>query len=79
MRLWPTLPFWFVLKPLLSQRFLVLEPLPKDTEGINNLTELMYQRMQSRENDAVRKIKEVIDFATTDDCVFPDDIEFYPC
>lgn len=45
-----------------------MEPLPKDTEGIKNLANLMYQRMLQREDEAVRKIKEVIDFATTDEC-----------
>jgi hypothetical protein len=51
-----------------SQRYLICNPLPKTTEEIENVTEMMYKRMVSREDEAIAKLRQVIDFATSDDC-----------
>ncbi|KAI0375106.1 ATP-dependent DNA helicase [Pilatotrama ljubarskyi] len=50
-------------------RFMVLKPLPKANKEIKNLANMMYQRMVAREDEAVEKIRQVIQFATTDDCM----------
>lgn len=44
------------------------KPLPRALKDIKNLAEMMYQRMVAREEEAVEKIRQVIQFATTDDC-----------
>ncbi|KAI0348544.1 ATP-dependent DNA helicase [Trametopsis cervina] len=50
-------------------RFAVLKPLPKDVPGIKDLAELMYARMLAREDEGVQKLKQVIEFASNDDCL----------
>ncbi|KAH9858087.1 ATP-dependent DNA helicase [Lenzites betulinus] len=50
-------------------RYMVLKPLARGLKDIKNLAEMMYQRMVAREDEAVDKIRKVIDFATTDDCM----------
>lgn len=52
-----------------TQRYAILSPLPKTLEGIQQLAELIYQRMLGREEEAVQKLQQVIDFATGDDCM----------
>lgn len=54
-----------------SQRYMVVNPLPKTSEGIQALADLIYERMLAREEEAVQKLKQVIDFATGDDCTSP--------
>lgn len=55
---------------MLCQRFALdpKNPLPKDAEGITELADKIYVRMVERENEAVAKIQQVIQFATNDDC-----------
>lgn len=55
-------------KLIILQRYLIRNPLPITVEEIDNVTEMMYQRMLAREEEAVQKIRQVINFATTDDC-----------
>ncbi|KDQ63470.1 hypothetical protein JAAARDRAFT_119479 [Jaapia argillacea MUCL 33604] len=50
-------------------RYAVINPLPKDAKGVEELAELLHQRMLGREDEAVQKIREVINFATDDDCL----------
>ncbi|KAH7913025.1 ATP-dependent DNA helicase [Hygrophoropsis aurantiaca] len=50
-------------------RYKVLNPLPKTTEEIKAVAELMYQRMITREDEAIQKLQQVIEFATADDCL----------
>ncbi|KAH7929308.1 ATP-dependent DNA helicase [Leucogyrophana mollusca] len=50
-------------------RYKILNPLPKTAEEIKDVADLMYQRMIAREDEAVQKLRQVIDFATTDDCL----------
>jgi hypothetical protein len=50
------------------QRYLICNPLPKTTEEIENVTDMMYRRMVDREDEAIQKLRQVIDFATGDDC-----------
>ncbi|KAI0825027.1 ATP-dependent DNA helicase [Trametes gibbosa] len=50
-------------------RYMVVKPLARALKDIKNLAETMYQRMVAREDEAVEKIRKVIDFATTDDCM----------
>ncbi|KAI0655184.1 ATP-dependent DNA helicase [Cubamyces menziesii] len=49
-------------------RYLVMKPLPKGLKDINALATQIYHRMVAREEEAVEKIREVMKFATTDDC-----------
>jgi hypothetical protein len=51
-----------------SQRYLICKPLPKTAEEIENVTEMMYERMVTREDEAIEKLRQVIGFATSDDC-----------
>lgn len=50
------------------QRYSVINPLPKDIEEIEVLAKAMYERMLKREDEAVRKLHQVIEFATADEC-----------
>lgn len=53
-----------------SQRYFAKKPLPTTTADIQNLATLMYDRMIKREEDAIEKLKQVIDFATKDECAW---------
>nr|VWO96695.1 Pre-mRNA-splicing ATP-dependent RNA helicase PRP28 (EC [Ganoderma boninense] len=50
-------------------RFMVMKPMPKGTKDIKALAEQLYTGMVGRENEAVEKIRKVIEFATADDCM----------
>ncbi|KAL4242127.1 ATP-dependent DNA helicase [Abortiporus biennis] len=50
-------------------RYTILKQMPLDPAGIKKLSEEMYQRMLTREEDSVQKIRKVIEFATNDDCL----------
>ena len=50
------------------QRYLICNPLPKTTEEIENVTEMMHKRMVVREEEAIEKLRQVIKFATSEDC-----------
>ncbi|KAI0815051.1 ATP-dependent DNA helicase [Irpex lacteus] len=50
-------------------RYAVMKPLPKDPAGIRELADLMHARMVAREEEGVQKLKRVIEFATSDDCL----------
>ncbi|TFK57019.1 ATP-dependent DNA helicase [Heliocybe sulcata] len=50
-------------------RYAILNPLPQTSEGIEELAKKMYERMLAREEEAVRKLHEVIKFATDEDCL----------
>lgn len=42
--------------------------MPKTTEEIKQIADDMYARMLKREDEAVQKLRQVIQFATDDDC-----------
>ncbi|KAI0321730.1 ATP-dependent DNA helicase [Amylostereum chailletii] len=50
-------------------RYAVLNPLPKSPEELGNVVELLYDGMLRREQEAIDKLRGVIRFATTDDCL----------
>ncbi|KZV77469.1 ATP-dependent DNA helicase [Peniophora sp. CONT] len=50
-------------------RYNVLGELPKTPEEVQNVVDLLYEGMVKRENEAVAKLRGVIKFATTDDCL----------
>ncbi|KAI0756886.1 ATP-dependent DNA helicase [Daedaleopsis nitida] len=50
-------------------RYMVLKPMPKATKEIKNLADMIYQRMVTREDESIEKIRRVIEFATNDDCM----------
>ncbi|KAA1468691.1 ATP-dependent DNA helicase [Dentipellis sp. KUC8613] len=50
-------------------RYLVLKPLPSTTEEIRHIAALMHERMEGREQEAVEKLRQVVTFATADDCL----------
>ncbi|KAI1788772.1 ATP-dependent DNA helicase [Ganoderma leucocontextum] len=50
-------------------RFMVMKPMPKGTKEIKALADQLYTGMVGRENEAVEKIRKVIEFATNDDCL----------
>ncbi|KAI0778291.1 ATP-dependent DNA helicase [Trametes elegans] len=50
-------------------RYMVLKPMPRGTKDTKDLVTMMYTRMVAREEEAVEKIRQVIQFATTDDCM----------
>jgi hypothetical protein len=52
----------------ITQRYLICNPLPKTTNPIEDITDKMYQRMVAREDEAIQKLRQVIDFATGEDC-----------
>lgn len=47
---------------------MVMKPMPKGTKDIGALADQLYTGMIGRENEAVEKIRKVIEFATSDDC-----------
>lgn len=47
---------------------MVMKPMPKGTKDIKALADQLYTGMVGRENEAVEKIRKVIEFATADDC-----------
>ena len=49
---------------------MVINALPKDVTDIEKLATLMYDRMIKREEEGIAKLRQVIDFATDDDCAF---------
>ncbi|KZT06011.1 ATP-dependent DNA helicase [Laetiporus sulphureus 93-53] len=49
-------------------RYQILNPLPKTTAGIQELANELYERMLDREQEAVAKLRQVIRFATNDNC-----------
>ena len=50
------------------QRYLICNPLPKTTEEIEKVTEMMHQSMVVREDEFIEKLHQVIGFATGEDC-----------
>ncbi|KAJ7585220.1 ATP-dependent DNA helicase [Mycena floridula] len=50
-------------------RYRVEKPLPKDPEAIAAIADKLFEGMLKREEEGVRKLKEVIAFATDDDCL----------
>ncbi|KAG1749921.1 ATP-dependent DNA helicase [Suillus paluster] len=50
-------------------RYKIVNPLPKELEEIVNITDMMYKRMLDREEEAIVKLRQVIDFATDDACL----------
>lgn len=48
----------------------MIKPLPKGPKEIQELTDQMYARMLKREEDAITKLRQVIEFATNDDCEY---------
>ncbi|TFY65149.1 hypothetical protein EVJ58_g2153 [Rhodofomes roseus] len=51
-------------------RYQVLKPLPKAPEEIQVLADQLYNKMLAREEEAVQKLRQVMEFATNDDCRF---------
>lgn len=66
----------FLLRPCICflnvdnvlQRFQILKPLPKTSAEQEAMADEMFQGMVSREEDAVTRMKKVIEFATQEDC-----------
>ena len=56
------------LMTLALQRYMVMKPMPKATKEIKELASKIYQRMVGQENEAIEKIRKVIEYATNDDC-----------
>ncbi|KIJ21817.1 hypothetical protein PAXINDRAFT_165198 [Paxillus involutus ATCC 200175] len=50
-------------------RYKVLNSLPKTVEEIQDVANLMYERMLGREEESITKLRQVIEFATNDDCM----------
>ncbi|KAI0669791.1 ATP-dependent DNA helicase [Trametes maxima] len=50
-------------------RYMVLKPLSRNLKEVKDLATMVYQRMIAREDEAVEKIRQVIQFATADDCM----------
>ncbi|KAF9229212.1 ATP-dependent DNA helicase [Gyrodon lividus] len=50
-------------------RYKVLNTLPKTVEEIQDVANLMYERMLGREEESITKLRQVIEFATNDDCM----------
>ncbi|KAG1825860.1 ATP-dependent DNA helicase [Suillus subaureus] len=50
-------------------RYKILNPLPKEKEEIVNVAEMMYNRMLDKEEEAIVKLRRVINFATNDECI----------
>lgn len=53
-----------------AQRYQVLKPLPKASHEIQALADKLYAKMLFREEEAIQKLRQVIEFATGDDCAF---------
>ncbi|KAG1757650.1 ATP-dependent DNA helicase, partial [Suillus lakei] len=61
---------WIDTKPSqVRARYKIVNPLPKEKEEIVNITEMMYKRMLDKEEEAIVKLRRVIDFATDDECL----------
>jgi hypothetical protein len=52
----------------LWQRYTVLKELPVTAEAIKQVAGDMYLRMLKREDEGIEKLRQVITFATDDDC-----------
>ncbi|KAH9937035.1 ATP-dependent DNA helicase [Fomitopsis serialis] len=50
-------------------RYQVLKPLPKAPEEIQALADQLFTRMLAREEESVQKLRQVMEFATNDDCL----------
>ncbi|KZP04151.1 ATP-dependent DNA helicase [Athelia psychrophila] len=50
-------------------RYVLQKPLPTATAEIDKLANAMFARIKESEEGAVRKLRQVIDFATGDDCI----------
>ena len=50
---------------------MVMKPMPKNVEDIERLADQMYTGMVKRETEAVEKMRQVIEFATDDNCRCP--------
>ncbi|KAF8078699.1 ATP-dependent DNA helicase [Lyophyllum atratum] len=50
-------------------RYAILKPLPKETEEIKKMARDLHSRMLQREEEGIAKIRQVIEFATDDDCL----------
>lgn len=48
-----------------------MKAMPRSTNEVKNLANMIYQRMVAREDEAIEKIRKVIEFATNDDCGYP--------
>lgn len=59
------------------QRFKILEPLPKDREGIEKLVDLLYERMLRREDEAIDKLYKVMELGMKDECEFLQNLYFF--
>lgn len=62
----PSEPF-----PTADQRFQIVKPLPKTIAEQEAIAEEMYKGMVTREEDAVVRMKKVIEFATQEECRRP--------
>ncbi|KAG2154770.1 ATP-dependent DNA helicase [Suillus clintonianus] len=61
---------WVNAKPSqVRARYKIVNPLPKEQEDIVNIAEMMYKRMLDREEEAIVKLRQVIDFAIDDECL----------
>ncbi|RDB29220.1 putative ATP-dependent DNA helicase RecQ [Hypsizygus marmoreus] len=50
-------------------RYAILKALPKTTEEIKTIAGEMFSRMLKREEEGIEKLRQVIEFATDDDCL----------
>ncbi|KAG1899302.1 ATP-dependent DNA helicase [Suillus fuscotomentosus] len=50
-------------------RYKILNPLPMEKEEIANIAEMMYNRMLDKEEEAIVKLRQVINFATNNECM----------
>ncbi|KAF5385259.1 hypothetical protein D9615_001455 [Tricholomella constricta] len=50
-------------------RYAVLKPLPKDTAEIMRMAGKLHSRMLKREEEGIEKLRQVIEFATDQDCL----------
>lgn len=53
---------------MLLQRYKILNSLPMEKEEIANIAEMMYNRMLDKEEEAIVKLRQVINFATNNEC-----------
>lgn len=54
---------------IVRNRYHVLKPLPKDAKLLDALADELFQNMVDKERDEVRRLRQVVEFATSDDCV----------
>ena len=62
---------------VLPQRYAVLNELPKSTEEIKNVASMIYHRMTKREDEGIQKLRQVIAFATGEDCRLSSQVHHY--